>query len=64
MRHGTSNGSACAVTMSPSGHKYSYQLQLSATVLYQDLCQPAAMLSSLSFTHTHSLTNTTVTEKF
>lgn len=56
MRHGTSNGSACAVTMSPSGHKYSYQLLLPTTALYQDLCQPAAMLSSLSlsFTHTHT----------
>lgn len=56
MRHGTSNGSACAVTMSPSGHKYSYQLLLPTTALYQDLCQPAVMLSSLSlsFTHTHT----------
>lgn len=53
MRHGTSNGSACAVTMSPSGHKYSYQSLLSTTVLYQDLCQPSAVLSSLSFTHTY-----------
>lgn len=60
MRHGTSNGSACAVTMSPSGHKYSYQLLLPTTALYQDLCQPAAMLSSLSlsFTHTHIHTHT------
>lgn len=65
MRHGTSNGSACAVTMSPSGHKYSYQLLLPTTALYQDLCQPAVMLSSLSlsFTHTHThgcLTHTTL----
>lgn len=57
MRHGTSNGSACAVTMSPSGHKYSYQSLLPTTALYQDLCQPAVTLSSLSlsFTHTHTL---------
>lgn len=58
MRHEASNRSACAVTMSPSGHKYSYQLLLSTTVLYQDLCQPTASLSSLSLTHIHLQTHT------
>lgn len=58
MKHGTSNGSACAVTLSPSGHKYSYQSLLSTTVLYQDLCQPAALLSSLSLSHMHTHTHT------
>ena len=55
MRHGDSNGSACAVSTSSTGHKYSFQTLHSTTALKRDLCQPPAGLSSLSHTPSLSL---------